>query len=120
MTRRFVRYWLPVLAFVGLIFALSAQPHLRPPLNFQNSDKFAHVLEYGGLGYLLVRAMRGDTPSPDPLREGLVALAIGLAVGASDELFQSTVPGRESSPRDFLADACGLVLAQLLWLTRRR
>jgi VanZ family protein len=119
LTRRFVRYWVPVLAYVGLIFVVSAQPRLRPPVSFHNADKFAHVVEYGILGFLLARALRGDAPSRDPLRNGLIALGIGLAVGAVDETFQSIVPGRESSVRDFFADACGLVLAQLAWLSRR-
>jgi VanZ family protein len=118
--RRFVRYWLPVLAYVGMIFVVSAQPRLRPPLQFRNADKFAHVIEYGILGFLLVRAVRGDGSRGDPLRDGLVALAIGLAIGAGDETFQSIVPGRESSVRDFLADASGLVFSQLAWLVVRR
>ena len=120
MARRFFRYWLPVLAYVGLIFVVSAQPRLRPPVSFQNADKFAHVIEYGILGFLLVRARRGDGPTRDPLGDGMFALAIGLAVGASDESFQAMVPGRESSVRDFLADGCGLVLAQIAWLNVRR
>ena len=39
-----------------------------------------------------------------------------MAVGASDEIFQSFVPGRDSSVYDFLADSGGVLLAQLLYL----
>src|SRR5262245_47241611 len=41
----FVRYWLPVLTYVAMIFTLSAQPHLRPPFHFQNADKVVHMTE---------------------------------------------------------------------------
>ena len=116
----FARFWLPVLAYVGIIFALSAQPNLQPPFRFQNSDKFAHLAEYFGLGVLLVRALRATDSLSDAVRGGLVALLIGMSIGASDELFQSTVPGRESSVRDFAADCGGLVVAQLAYLLIRR
>ena len=49
----FVRFWLPVVAYVGLIFTLSAQPGLQPPMHFQYADKVAHICEYGVLGFLL-------------------------------------------------------------------
>jgi len=78
------------------------------------------MTEYGILGFLLVRATRSGSSTQSPLRDGLIALAIGLAVGAGDEFFQSFVPGRESSVRDFLADASGLVLSQITWLVVRR
>jgi VanZ family protein len=116
----FVRYWLPVLAYVALIFFVSAQPRLRPPGPFHNMDKLAHVGEYGVLGYLLVRALRTLPRLEAPLAGGLLAVAIGLAIGVSDELFQSTVPGRESSALDALADGAGLLLAQLSHLIVRR
>jgi VanZ family protein len=37
-------------------------------------------------------------------------------VGAGDEYFQSFIPGRDSSVYDFMADAAGIVLAQLATL----
>ena len=35
----FMGFWLPVLAYVTVIFALSTQPHLQSPLRFPNGDK---------------------------------------------------------------------------------
>ena len=55
---RFVTHWLPLLAYLGMIFVLSAQPHLKPPIQFENSDKLYHLAEYGGLGLLLARTIR--------------------------------------------------------------
>jgi VanZ family protein len=116
----FIKAWLPVLAYVVVIFTLSSQPGLRPPFDFENGDKLAHTLEYGGLGFLLVRALRTGPRGMGPVTGGLAALAIGMAVGASDELYQRIVPGRDSSVLDWMADTGGLILAQLAWLALRR
>lgn len=115
----FARYWLPVLGYVTLIFVLSAQPRLQSPVKFHNADKLAHALEYFGLGFLLVRALHGGRTAASPLALGTAALVTGMVVGASDELFQMLIPGRESSVFDFLADTAGLVLAQLVFVALR-
>lgn len=118
--RTFVRYWLPVLAYVSLIFVLSAQPGLKPPLKFEASDKVAHILEYGGLGFLLARAMITLPRLKSVLLAGLCAFAVGAGIAAADELFQSTVPHRDSSVYDWIADTIGLSLAQVatVWIRR--
>lgn len=116
----FMRYWLPVLMYVGLIFVLSAQPRLKPPFKFESSDKVAHVIEYGGLGFLLARALRTVPMLRGIALPSLVAVAIGFCIGGSDELFQSTVPGRDSSTLDLIADTIGLSIAQLVYLWVRR
>jgi VanZ family protein len=117
---RWALTWLPVLVYVAIIFTLSAQPYLTPPFHFRNGDKLAHTLEYGGLGVLLVRAMRSRSGWDRPLAAGLVALAIGLGIAAADEKFQAFIPGRDSSLFDWMADAGGLILGQLAYLAMRR
>lgn len=116
----FARGWLPVVAYVALIFVLSAQPGLSPPLHFQNSDKLAHLLEYGVLGLLLARALRASSPGRSWLFTSLLALGLGLGIGAGDEWFQSFVPGRDSTVFDWLADGTGLTFAQLVYLAAAR
>jgi VanZ family protein len=118
--RGFARYWLPVLAYVLLIFVVSAQPRLRSPMRFQNADKIAHVLEYGVLGFLLTRALRTLPALGGALPAGVAAVAIGVSVAGADELLQRFVPGRQSSVRDLVADAIGLSLSQLAYLWMRR
>lgn len=116
----FARYWLPVLAYVSLIFVLSAQPGLHPPVKFQNSDKLAHMVEYGVLGWFLVRALRAALPARSWVFTSMLALGLGLVIGAGDEIFQSFVPGRDSTVFDWLADGTGLTFAQLAYLAVAR
>lgn len=116
----FARYWLPVIAYVSIIFVLSAQPGLRPPFKFQNSDKLMHMLEYGGLGWLLVRALRATMPARSFVFTSMLAIGLGLGIAAGDEYFQSFVPGRDSTVFDWLADGTGLTFAQLAFLATAR
>jgi VanZ family protein len=119
-SRLFTRDWLPVLVYVSLIFFLSAQPNLQPPLHFENSDKLMHLLEYGGLGVLFARALRDNFPARSWVFTSLLALGAGLVIAAGDEYFQSFIPGRESSVFDWLADGTGLTFAQLAYLAFAR
>jgi VanZ family protein len=98
-----------------MIFTLSAQPNLKPPIQFSNSDKMYHLLEYGGLGLLLARAIRSTGRLRSALHVGLLALCFGIVVGTCDEMFQSTVPGRQSSGFDLMADTLGIAVAQLVY-----
>src|SRR5437868_3812133 len=90
--QRFLRYWLPVLVYITVIIAVSAQANLQPPVHFENSDKFFHVFEYMLLGILLARAVWGSRVGR-PLAIALIAVSLGIVVGTSDEYFQSFIPG---------------------------
>lgn len=113
-------HWLPVAAYVALVFTLSAQPNLQVPFRFENSDKLAHLSEYGVLGFLVARALRAAFPDRR-LAAVMTGAAIAvMAVGALDEKFQSFVPGRDSSPFDWCADALGALFAQLAFVATCR
>jgi VanZ family protein len=117
------RFWLPVAAYVGLIAVVSHQPNLHPPISyvwFIEADKVAHLIEYSILGWLLARAWRATLTGSSPLARGLIAVGCGIALGAIDEYHQSFVRGRDSSVWDLLADALGIALAQLVYLSRAR
>jgi VanZ family protein len=104
---RFVRLWLPVLVWAGVIFAFSSVPDLGTGLGGWDLvlRKIAHAAEYALLGALLVRALS---------RPGL-AVALGVAYAISDEIHQSFVPGRMGSPLDVALDAAGVVVGVALW-----
>ena len=112
----FIRYWLPVLLYLTLIVTLSAQPGLRPPARFDLTDKFYHTLEYFGLGLMIARAFRSGRRGTLPVLDMAMVVTLGLIVGASDEIFQSYIPGRESDILDVLADTTGVLLAQVAYL----
>lgn len=110
------RYWLPVVVYLGTVQFLGAQPDLQVPMLFPNVDKVVHVLEYGGLGVFLARAIRASARVPVPIRTALIAVGVGVGMGVMDEYLQSFVPGRISSMNDLLADLTGLLIAQFTFL----
>ena len=99
--------YLPPLALMALIFALSAQPNLNSGLGVWDTvlRKLAHMAAFGLLWLLWERA----------LRRPFAALAIALAYAVSDEIHQSFVAGRHGSPWDVAIDAAGIGLAVLAW-----
>lgn len=128
--RYLARYWLPPLAWMGMIFYLSAQPDLPGPPEpwlatlFTNS---AHFGVYAVLAFWWWRAL-GSTrlvPTEKGVLRGerrnriVVALAFLIAAvyAVSDEFHQSFVPGRDPSALDLLLDAAGAAFA--LWLVWR-
>jgi VanZ family protein len=116
----FLRYWLPLLGYVGLIFTLSAQPYLQSPLPFHNSDKLIHASEYGGLGILLLAMLRASNPARPRWASTLMAVLCGMTIAAGDENFQRLIPGRSCDFFDWLADSSGLLLSQgAAWLWAR-
>ena len=112
--------WAAVFLYVVLIFILSAQPGLNVPGEFEYRDKVAHTLEYGGLSWLVERAARATWPAAPALKRALFAIFLISALGAADELFQAGVPGRDSTPLDWMADTFGAVLGQFRSFTNSR
>jgi VanZ family protein len=108
---RLLTVWLPVVAWAAVIFAFSSIPSLSSGLGTWDTflRKGAHVTEYAVLGILLYRAL-GREP---------LALAVGIAYAATDELHQHFVRGRHASPVDVAIDAVGVALGMLLWLRLR-
>lgn len=84
---------------------LSTRPRLAVPGSIPHLDKAAHFAEYALLGGALFRAWRlsGVPRVRAWIWTGL--LIAGLSAG--DEWIQGRVPGRESSPLDWLADLAG-------------
>ena len=140
---RFLKYWLPVALWMGVIFFMSTnagsaqntsrilEPLLRwfvPDIS-QHAIEWAHFIvrkgghlsEYGILAMLVWRAlMQGETGGAAK-RAGW-ALLISAAYAASDEFHQSFVSTRTASARDVMIDSCGalIALALILWWRRGR
>ena len=116
--RRRLWLWLPVVAWMGTIFFLSALPDLPHPssdwLDWLLSST-AHLFLFAVLAMLWGRALGVGR------RSWLIALALTLLYALSDEFHQSFVPGRHADPWDLAFDVLGtgLGLAGWIWLTRR-
>jgi VanZ family protein len=109
-----LRYWLPVIAYITVIFYLSSLSHPEERLPHflfeQFGDKLLHAIEYAVLALLCYRAFRWAAGAQ--AREYAVALAIVATslYGLTDELHQAYVPLRESSFVDWIADMTGAVI----------
>ena len=141
--RSFLKYWLPLLIWLGVIFigstgVLSAEQTSRflvPFLRWLNPQisiatillihfalrKLGHLIEYGILAVLLWRALRGTLTSTENLGIASMVFMVSAVFAASDEFHQSFVPMRTASVRDVMIDICGaLVGLTICWIFTRR
>jgi len=98
---------------VAALFYASAKP-AGLPLIPPPWDKLVHFGYYAVLTLLLIVAAGG--------RGVLLSAMVVIAVGAADELYQSTVPQRQADWLDFAADIAGALTAAaaFAWIARRR
>ena len=120
--KRFLWLWLPPLAWMSLIFILSAQPDLpHPPQHWLDMliKKGGHAFVFGVQAWLYLRALRRHFSSPAKLRWVCAGLAVLYA--ASDEFHQTFVPGRNGRLSDVFVDSLGVGGAMALdwWLARQ-
>lgn len=138
--RSVARFWIPPILWTAVIFAASTDSfssantgtwladtieailhHPLPPSQFEAIHfilrKTGHLTEYGILGALLFRALRGERTGWSG-RWSLAAVVFAALVGASDEWHQSFVPSRTASPWDALIDTIGATIAQVLFFRR--
>ena len=142
----FIRYWLPVLLWMALIFTLSTSVGstrhtsriLGPILRWFNPDisdaaiqgvqtvvrKAGHMTEYALLALLLWRALHRAGPGevrPWNWRQAGLAVVMAVLFAASDEWHQSWVAEREGRASDVLIDASGALLGLCgVWTFGRR
>ena len=119
---RFLR-WLPVLAWMGLIFFASSQPVLPSVPSFPLLDilfkKSGHMLAYAVLMVLVLWALR-VRDEPINVIHTVLAFTIVLAYAASDEVHQSFVPNRTSLWSDVaIFDFAGSGMGWVAWHRRR-
>lgn len=115
---RWLRDWLPLILWMGLIFFLSSRSVL---INFQNESgeklfyKTAHMLAFAGLAWLWWRVL---SPQREITWSSLTAALVLTALyGVSDEIHQFFVPGRHARAADVLFDSAG-ALAMILLIRR--
>jgi VanZ family protein len=118
--RSIVYLWAPVIVWMAVIFALSAQSTL-PSLPGSVADtifkKTGHAVAFAILCVLVARGLHGV----QPLQWRRLALAIALSAlyAASDEWHQSLVPGRTPRVFDWLVDVAGAMAGAWVYARAR-
>lgn len=112
--------WLSA-GYAAAIFWASSRPNPFPflPRSWFDSDKLLHAGGFTVLGALLRLALAAVRP---PRRALALAVLLGAAYGATDEVHQAFVPGRSPDVRDWVADVAGVLAGAALAsaLLRRR
>jgi VanZ family protein len=133
--RGFLKFWLPVLAwmifiFIGSTDLLSAEHTSRfigPFLRWFAPDiseatvasvqlvvrKFAHLTEYAILAALLVRAFRQRQPRAG--RALAMSFLIATVYATLDEFHQSFIVSRTGSPWDVIIDCLGALAGLVIY-----
>jgi VanZ family protein len=101
--------WLPVLAYMAMIFGFSSLSTLpSPPDGFSYYD--VHLLVYAGLAVLTARALARGILRDVTAHVVAAAVVISSIYGVTDEYHQLFVPGRDFDVFDIAADAIGSVV----------
>ena len=130
-SRLFFKYWMPVIAWMAVIFAASGDmmsaehtsrfigPFLRwfapdiSPATIASVQFFvrkaAHLTEYAILGALLVRAVFFRAGKMTA-RYAVAIWLVAVAWAALDEFHQSFVASRTGAPADVMIDAIGALI----------
>ena len=135
--KSFLKYWLPLVIWLGVIFVgstdlLSAQHTSRfivPFLRWLNPDiswaaintihtvirKLGHISEYAILALVMWRALCSvpTLRTKTPILFGVVLLACAV-FAVTDEFHQSFVASRTSSDHDVLLDSAGALFGALI------
>lgn len=119
-TSDFLKYWVPVFLWAGLIFTFSSFP-TGTASEIVWTDFFvkktAHIVEYAIFTVLLYRAFVGH--NMDKGRAFVAAILIAMVYGLSDEYHQTFVSGRTGKIRDVGFDTIGACLAVLIVKQKR-
>lgn len=103
--------WLPVAAYMAMIFVLSSIE--EPPAPADVPDVDLHAAGYFGLMLVVLRAVAKGRWSGVTTVAIVVAWLITVSYGASDEWHQWYVPNRNAELRDWYADAIGASIAAI-------
>jgi len=104
--------WGPVVAYMAVIFYLSAQSD--PPVPGGIPDWVLHGVEYFGFAGLVFRAVASGLPAAVDRARVVTTMSIVTAYAISDELHQLFVPYRTADIRDIRSDVAGASVALLV------
>ena len=116
---RFAYYWLPLIAWAGVIFALSHTSGSTLSTTVEETSQFVplalltqeftHIVQYGALAALAYRLLASYQTLPRMWTLG-GALLFAVCYGVTDEFHQMFVPGRSATLGDLALDTIGAAL----------
>lgn len=98
------------------IFILSSRSKLPLPdsVLFPGMDKILHAFAFGCFAFAFSYWLGSDRWKAKPVVCVLIVCIATACYGASDEIHQMFVPGRDASIYDWIADCTGALAASLL------
>jgi VanZ family protein len=117
--KKFLKFWLPVLIWAGIIFWLSSIPDLESGLKEDFLlRKIAHILEYAILTFLLFRAIAQE--KINFVKTLILGIIIAFFYSVSDEYHQTFIQGRQGSLKDIGIDGIGILITGLVWYIKNK
>ncbi|MEA3369454.1 MAG: VanZ family protein [Candidatus Ratteibacteria bacterium] len=118
---KFLKFWLPLIIWSGLIFYASSMPADTPILRWLDilSSYAGHFFEFMVLALLSFRAFNNSFPKWG-VRNVFYAGSFSILFAVSDEIHQAFVPTRFCSGSDILVDVLGVGFAFFLLRLRHR
>ena len=114
--KKFLQYYFPIILWALLIFSvpslMQSKDLNRTPYHL---DKIAHIIEFGILGFLIVRAFYYGAHNQELKRAVLLTLGIAIFFAGGDEFHQIYLSDRIASFYDFVADIIGITGSLILF-----
>ena len=104
------------IAVAAAIFILSSRSKLPLPdsVLFPGSDKILHACAFGCFAFAFSYWLDSGMWKAKPAACILIVCIAAACYGASDEIHQIFVPGRDASVYDWIADCTGALAASLV------
>ena len=113
----FLIYRCPAVLWMLVIYFLSSIPGPKlPPVSFPHVHLIAHLIEYGILGFLLLRSFLNSVGVAKWIFAAGTAFVIASLFAASDEYHQTFVAGRNGEIMTVLLNAGFLIFGISLFL----
>ena len=108
-----LKYWLPVIFWMALIFYLSSRTgnELGSLFPFLDSFDWGHLVAYFVLALLFYFALK-KTLRPKHIY--ILVIVLSIVYGVTDEFHQAFVPGRSPDFKDLINDGLGAGTAMLM------
>lgn len=105
--RRVLLYWAPLIAYMALVFSLSANPMPEGLPDYWQIDKLYHFSAYFVMGLLWARAISSGRAGRLGMGVIVASALITVTFGSLVEVYQSLLPYRTGDIVDAVANGAG-------------